>query len=98
MEAPGDMTWSGYSVAERDRRWSAVRKNAAAAGLDCVFVPVGNGADARYLTQRHDVSVVLPTDGRPAIAVSDRGDERGASGWLTEIRPTQRAWAGPMAQ
>jgi len=98
LEAAADTTWKGFSLAERDRRWSAVRKNAAAAGLDCVFVPVGNGADARYLTQRHDVSVVLPTDGRPPIAVSDRGDERGASGWLTEIRPTQRAWAGPMAQ
>ena len=40
MEAPADITWTGYSLAERDRRWAAVRKNAVAAGLDCVFVPL----------------------------------------------------------
>jgi Xaa-Pro aminopeptidase len=98
MEAPADSTWRGYSLAERDRRWAAVRKNAAAASFDCIFVPQGNGTDARYLTQRHEVSVVLPTDDRPPIAVSDRGGERGAGGWLTDIRATERAWAGPMAQ
>ena len=26
--------WSGYSLAERDRRWKAVRENAAKAGFD----------------------------------------------------------------
>src|SRR5437763_1667603 len=41
---------SGYSLAERDRPWSVVRKAAAEAGFDCIFVPVGNGSDARYLT------------------------------------------------
>ena len=50
MEEPADSTWRGYSLAERDRRWGAVRANAAREGFDCVFVPLGNGIDARYLT------------------------------------------------
>ncbi len=95
MEAPADTTWTGYSLAERDRRWAAVRKNAADAGFDCTFVPLGNGADARYLTQIVGAAVVLPTDGRPPIVLSDRG--RGNT-WVPEVRATQRAWAGPMAQ
>src|SRR5918999_1013442 len=37
------LIWAGYSLAERDRRWRAVRENAARAGLDCIFVPLGDG-------------------------------------------------------
>src|SRR5439155_11175914 len=37
--APANSAWKGYSLAERDRRWEAVRANAAKAGFDCVFVP-----------------------------------------------------------
>ncbi|MBM2810460.1 MAG: hypothetical protein HW416_1219, partial [Chloroflexi bacterium] len=58
-------SWQGYSVAERDRRWQMVRDNAAKAGVDCVFVPLGNGTDARYLTQLRASVIVMPTDGRP---------------------------------
>jgi hypothetical protein len=50
------VTWRGYSLADRDRRWSAVRANAAREGLDCVFVPYGNRQDARYLTQMADAA------------------------------------------
>jgi Xaa-Pro dipeptidase len=95
MESPADSTWQGYSLAERDRRWAAVRKNAAEGGFDCVFVPVGNGSDARYLTEQAAVSVVLPTDGRAPIGVSDRGE---ATRWVSDIRAANRAWAEPMAQ
>jgi len=95
MEAPADSTWKGYSLAERDRRWDAVRKNAAAEGFDCVFVPLGNGSDAEYLTQLRAAALVLPTDGRPPIVLSDRG---GRNAWVPEMRATRRAWAAPMAQ
>jgi Xaa-Pro dipeptidase len=94
VEAPADSTWRGYSLAERDRRWAAVHKNAADAGFDCVFVPLGNGSDARYLTQQTASSVVLPTDGRPPIAVSDRGEPMD---WIADVRAANRAWAEPMA-
>ena len=87
--------WAGYSLAERDRRWSAVRENAARAGFDCVFVPLGNGVDGRYLTQLRAASVVMPTDGRPPIVITDRG---ALNEWVPEPRHTRRAWAEPMAQ
>lgn len=87
--------WQGYSLAERDRRWSVVRANAAREGLDCVFVPLGNGVDGRYLTQFRAASMVLPTDGRPPIVVTDRGSR---NHWVPEPRQTGRVWVEPMAQ
>lgn len=95
MEPPADSTWKGYSLAERDRRWATVRKNAADAGFDCVFVPLGNGSDARYLTQQAASSMVLPTDGRAPIVVSDRGS---ALPWVANVLTANRAWAEPMAK
>ena len=87
--------WQGYSLAERDRRWNAVRESAAKRGLDCIWVPLGNGTDARYLTQLRASSIVLPTDGRPPIVITDRGAQ---NHWVPEPRHTSRAWAEPMAQ
>lgn len=87
--------WMGYSVAERDRRWNAVRANAAKEGLDCVWVPLGNGTDGRYLTQFRAASIVLPTDGRPPIVVTDRGAR---NEWIPEPRLTGREWIQPMTQ
>ena len=87
--------WAGYSIAERDRRWNAVRAEAERAGFDCVFVPLGNGIDGRYLTQLRAASVVLPTDGRPPIVITDRG---AINDWVPEPRHTRRAWAEMMAE
>src|SRR3954447_5722770 len=56
-------TWNGYSLAERDRRWAIVRERAAAAELDAVLVPFGDGYDGRYLTQLLNAAVILPTAG-----------------------------------
>jgi Xaa-Pro aminopeptidase len=101
MEArptPGTQTtvwvWNGYSLAERDRRWDAVRARGQAAGFDCIFVPVGDGLDARYLTQLRNSVVVLPTDGRPPVVVADRG---ASNAWVPEPRHTVRVWGPPMA-
>ena len=86
MEAPADVTWTGLSLAERDRRWEAVRKNAAQAGLDGILVPRcvdgrnlhlsleqsrGTRSDCRYLTLMENAAVIMPTNGRPAIVISD---------------------------
>src|SRR5437762_13865836 len=69
--------WSGYSLAERDRRWKAVRENAAKSGFDCILVPIGNGADGRYMTQLRCSAMALPTDGRVRIVIGDRRPEDG---------------------
>ena len=87
--------WNGYSLAERDRRWSAVRDNAAKAGFDCILVPLGDGIDARYMTQLRCSAMVLPTDGRAPIVVADR---RSNNEWVPDPWQTGREWAEPMGE
>src|SRR5687768_17596527 len=100
MEAPGDSKWRGYSLAERDRRWSAVRANAAKEGMDCVLIPPGNRIDGRYLVQIDNAVVVLPTDAsKPPIVVTGRG---GGNDWVPETRAPHRdargSWGPPTAE
>jgi Xaa-Pro aminopeptidase len=87
--------WNGYSLAERDRRWKAVRENAAKAGVDCILVPLGNGIDGRYMTQLRCSAMVLPTDGRAPIVIADR---RSSNSWVPEPWQTGREWAEPMGE
>ena len=87
--------WSGYSLAERDRRWKSVRENAGKAGFDCILVPLGNGADGRYMTQLRCSAMALPTDGRASIIIADRSSR---NEWAPEPWQTGREWAEPMAE
>jgi Xaa-Pro aminopeptidase len=87
--------WSGYSLAERDRRWQAVRENAGKAGFDCVLVPLGNGVDGRYMTQLRCSAMALPADGRAPIIIADR---RSNNAWVPEPWQTGREWAEPMGE
>src|SRR5713226_4041598 len=114
MEAAADVRWKGYSLAERDWRWQAVRANAAKAGYDCIFVPLcvdgknlhlsleqsrGTRSDCRFLTQMENAAVVLPTDGRQPIVINDRGT---GNDWVPKARPAMRglrgSWAPAIAQ
>ncbi|MGH7851969.1 MAG: M24 family metallopeptidase [Candidatus Binatia bacterium] len=87
--------WNGYSLRERDRRWQAVRENAAKAGFDCILVPLGNGIDGRYMTQLRCSAMVLPTDGRAPIVIADR---RSSNAWVPEPWQTGREWAEPTGE
>ena len=87
--------WNGYSLAERDRRWNAVRENGARAGFDCILVPLGNGIDGRYMTQLRCSAMALPTDGRVPIIVADRSSR---NEWVPEPWQTGREWAEPMGE
>ncbi|MPZ15582.1 MAG: M24 family metallopeptidase [Chloroflexi bacterium] len=87
--------WNGYSLAERDRRWNAVRQQGRDAGFDCIVIPIGNGTDSRYMTHLRVASMVLPTDGREPIVISDRGS---TNDWIPAPRYTQRAWGPPTAE
>jgi Xaa-Pro aminopeptidase len=89
-------TWSGYSLAERDRRWTALRARAAAEGLDCLFVPLGDGYDGRYLTQYLNAAVVLPTDGRPPAVLTS--EHEAGNAWITEPRRVRNEWGPAMAE
>ena len=109
MEAPADTTWKGFSLAERDRRWEAVRKHAAKAGFDCILVPLcvdgrnqhlsleqarGMRSDCRYLTLLENAAVVLPTDGREPIVISDA---ESGNAWIRAFRPVEDSWGAAMA-
>ena len=87
--------WNGYSLAERDRRWNAVRTNGARAGFDCILVPLGNGTDGRYMTQLRCSAMALPTDGRAPVIVADRSSR---NEWVPEPWQTGREWAEPMGE
>jgi Xaa-Pro aminopeptidase len=87
--------WNGYSLAERDRRWRAVRENGAKAGFDCILIPLGNGVDARYMTQLRCSAMVLPSDGRAPIVIADR---KSNNRWVPEPWQTGREWAEPMGE
>jgi len=99
LETPADSGWRGYSLEERDRRWRAVRENAARAGLDCVLVPKGNRIDSRYLTQIENACFILPADGRPPVVMDDRGT---GNAWIAEVRSMRRGdrprWGPPIAE
>jgi Xaa-Pro aminopeptidase len=82
-------------LAERDQRWSSVRAGAAKAGFDCILVPLGDGIDARYMTQLRCSAMVLPTDGRAPIVVADR---RSNNEWVPDPWQTGREWAEPMGE
>jgi Xaa-Pro dipeptidase len=110
MESAVDVKWQGYSLAERDWRWGVVRANAAKAGLDCVFVPLcvdgtnlhlsleqarGTRSDCRFLTEMNNAAVIVPTDGRKPVVISDQetGNE-----WVPDFQPVEGSWGRTMAQ
>jgi len=72
-----------------------VRENGAKAGFDCILIPLGNGIDARYMTQLRCSAMVLPTDGRAPIVVADR---KSSNRWVPEPWQTGREWAEPMGE
>ena len=72
--------WNGYSLAERDRRWSAVRTGAAKAGFDCILVPLGDGIDAPFArriggVERRGIHAAGLIDLSPPRPGADRTDQ-----------------------
>ncbi len=77
---------SGFSLAERDRRWARVRAMMRQASFDCLLTPAAAGdadADSRYLTG-HRGWVVFPQAG-PVTLVRDR-DGEGPVPWVSDVR------------
>jgi len=98
------------SLAERDRRWAAVRKQMAARGLDA-FVLWGwptmwdfYTANARYLAPiggNAEFNVlVFPADGEPTSIVqmpTFLEGWRAAQDWVADVRPRRVSWADSVA-
>ncbi len=106
-----DVKLPAFSLAERDRRYQAVRHEMAARGIDCLIAPQNTGEwdacqpDARYLTSIGGggtaVAAVLPIDGPPIAIIRDtRRTEfwKRAQDWVTEVRGTVGGrWGEAMA-
>ena len=92
-----------FSLAERDRRWKAVREEMAKAGVDVLVGSNNTGhwdhwqSDIRYLTQigGHcvDAAVVFPLESEPTgFAINDLYWGIAAPHWLRDLRPTGWRW------
>ena len=92
-----------FSLAERDRRWKAVRDEMTKAGVDVLVGSNNTGhwdhwqSDIRYLTQigghSVDAAVVFSLEGEPTgFAINDLYWGVASPYWLRDLRPTTWKW------
>jgi Xaa-Pro aminopeptidase len=90
-----------FSIAERDRRWKAVRELMRQQNIDVIVTPQNSGhsadyqADTRYLTHcgggEPDVAAVFPLDGEvTAIATSAAPRWPTVQDWTQDVREARR--------
>jgi Xaa-Pro dipeptidase len=90
-----------FSIAERDRRWLAVRALMREQNLDVIVTPQNSGhsadyqANTRYLTHcgggEPDVAAVFPIEGEvTAIATSAAPRWPTVQDWVTDVREARR--------
>src|SRR5919106_1167386 len=90
-----------FSIAERDRRWQAVRELMRKANLDVIVTPQNSGhsadyqANTRYLTHcgggEPDIAAVFPLDGEvTAIATSAAPRWPTVQDWVSDVREARR--------
>lgn len=79
-----------FDLAERGRRWQAVRRNMAAAGLDALLTH--DTADVRYLTQRAGGGWAIVAPGGEVTLVSRSEGGLGPAEWVSDARTGTR-WA-----
>jgi len=109
MMPPSELPVPRFSLAERDRRWAAVRANMARDGVDALVCVYHTGhhnhwqADTQYLTQiggnNVDASLVFPLVGEPTgFVINPFYEGPAARDWMSDFRPTRRAWGDMIAQ
>lgn len=79
-----------FSLAERDRRWTAVRILMESAGIDLLVVP--DRANTRYLTQLEAGPVIFPLHAEPTVLADETGWD-GPEPWVHDVRPRGPRWA-----
>jgi Xaa-Pro aminopeptidase len=107
-QAPYD--YRRFSLAERDRRWKAVRERMARDGIDVIIAPPNNGnstdwqADARYLSHcggGADASIgcVFPLEDPPTVVATSiiRWGPR-VQTWVADVREANRNYGRAMAE
>src|SRR5437016_1968521 len=99
-----------FTLAERDRRWQAVRALMAGDGIDVIVAPPNNGnstdwqADARYLSHcggGPDASIgcVFPLNDEPMVAATSavRWGPR-VQDWVKDVRDVNRHYGRAIAE
>ena len=93
-----------FSIAERDRRWAAVRNAMREKGIDIIVVPNNTGhstdfqANARYLSHvggggDADIAVVFPLEGEvSAVATTAAPRWPCVQDWVSDVREARRAY------
>jgi Xaa-Pro aminopeptidase len=91
-----------FSLAERERRWSAVRARMAEQGLDVLVLPQNTGhstdfqANSRYLSHcggggDSDIAVVFPLEGEVTVAATSAAPRwPTVQDWVTDVREARR--------
>lgn len=98
-----------FSLAERDRRWKAVRELMARDGIDVIIAPPNTGnstdwqADARYLSHcgggaDASIGVVFPIEAEPTVVATSaiRWGPR-VQDWVSDVREANRRYGRVMA-
>lgn len=99
-----------FSLAERDRRWKAVRELMLRDGIDVIIAPPNNGnstdwqADARYLShcgRGADASIgcVFPLEDEPTVVATSviRWGPR-VQNWVSDVREANRNYGRAMGE
>lgn len=99
-----------FSLAERDRRWKAVRDRMRAQSIDVIVVPNNTGhstdfqSNSRYLTHvggggDADVAVVFPLEGEvTAVATSAAPRWPTVQEWTKDVREARRRYGKVVAE
>ena len=99
-----------FSLAERDRRWKAVRAKMAEQHIDVIVTPQNTGhsmdfqANTRYLTHcggggDADIAAVFPLDGDvTAIATSANPRWTTTQDWTTDVREARRNYGAKVVE
>ena len=99
-----------FSLAERDRRWKAVRAKMAEQNIDVIVTPQNTGhsmdfqANTRYLTHcggggDADIAAVFPLNGDvTAIATTANPRWTTTQEWTTDVREARREYGAKIVE
>jgi Xaa-Pro aminopeptidase len=99
-----------FSLAERDRRWNALRSQMSAQGLDAIVTPQNTGhsmdfqSNTRWLTHcggggDADIAAVFPLQGEVTIvATSAKPRWPTVQNWVSDVRESRRNYGGVVVE
>src|SRR5438067_12934796 len=99
-----------FSLAERDRRWSALRKLMNEQEMDAIVAPDNSGhstdfqANSRWISQcggggDADIAVVFPLESEvTAVATSAKARWPIVQNWVTDVREARRNYGRQVAE